>query len=287
MPEARPIPALANVLALLSGAVLAWAGYVAAKGDLGTALWISIVPGVTIELAFALVRRADRAIGRETLPLTGRLVQMLVALGAGGSMALAGYVFGRGAWPTALLLVALGGVTINAAMSLGRSVRIERGRFTAVADDGFVVFLIGMRFNKPWKVHKWLLVVRAMFRMLRVVDAHPELGCLGYRQWNGLTTIMVSYWRDFDSLNAFARGSDLPHLEPWRRFNQVVRDSGDVGIWHETYRVRPGDHESLYANMPLFGLAVATNRAPIAVKGETAAMRIGARTRDKPAVAPY
>ena len=40
---------------------------------------------------------------------------------------------------------------------------------------------------------------------------------------------------DFESLDRFARDTDRPHLEPWRRFNRAVRDSGDVGIWHETY----------------------------------------------------
>jgi hypothetical protein len=29
---------------------------------------------------------------------------------------------------------------------------------------------------------------------------------------------------------------------------------GEVGIWHETYRVRPGDYEGVYVNMTPFGL---------------------------------
>ncbi len=44
-------------------------------------------------------------------------------------------------------------------------------RITATIDGDFVVFLIGMRINKPWKIHKWLPVVRAMGKMLK------ELGC--------------------------------------------------------------------------------------------------------------
>jgi len=53
------------------------------------------------------------------------------------------------------------------------------GRYTGTIEGDFVVFLIGMRVNKPWKVHRW------------------------------------------------------------RRFNRLVRGSGDVGIWHEAYRVPP------------------------------------------------
>jgi len=40
-------------------------------------------------------------------------------------------------------------------------------------------------------------------------------------------------------------------------FNQKVRDSGDVGIWHETYLVRPGSYENIYNNMPPWGLGLA------------------------------
>ena len=47
-------------------------------------------------------------------------------------------------------------------------------------DGDFVVFLIGLRINKPWKVHKWWPVMSAMPRMLKELDRNPELGCLGY-----------------------------------------------------------------------------------------------------------
>ncbi|MFB3104875.1 MAG: monooxygenase family protein, partial [Pseudomonadales bacterium] len=41
-------------------------------------------------------------------------------------------------------------------------------RVTAnVTEDEFVIFLIGMRINKLWKVHRWWPVARAMGRMLR------------------------------------------------------------------------------------------------------------------------
>jgi len=43
---------------------------------------------------------------------------------------------------------------------------IHNQRMTAEMDGDFVVFLIGMRINKPWKVHKWLPVFLGMFRMI-------------------------------------------------------------------------------------------------------------------------
>ena len=164
---------------------------------------------------------------------------------------------------------------------------IQPGRFSADIEGDFVVFLIGMRFNKPWKVHKWGPVFTAMPKMLKVLGEHPELGCLGGQSWIGRTTVLVQYWRSFEDLDHFARDKDLPHLEPWRRFNRAISASGDVGIWHETFKVRAGEYEAIYGNMPVFGLAKASASVPTDRKAQSAAARIGAASVDDPAVEPY
>src|ERR1700691_5316509 len=41
---------------------------------------------------------------------------------------------------------------------------------------------------------------------------------------------MRQYWRDFESLETWARS--MPHQKWWQNF---VRDSGGTGFWHETY----------------------------------------------------
>ena len=163
---------------------------------------------------------------------------------------------------------------------------VRAGRFSADVEGDFVVFLIGMRFNKPWKVHRWLPVFVAMPRMLKVLDDHPELGCLGHEGWFGPTTLHVQYWRSFEDFDRFARDESLPHLAPWRAFNRRVRASGDVGIWHETYRVRAGEYEAVYGNMPVFGLARAATHVPVAAKAHAAAARLGLGP-DDPRVEPY
>jgi hypothetical protein len=53
--------------------------------------------------------------------------------------------------------------------------------------------------------------------------------------------------------------------------------AGDVGIWHETYLVANGRHETIYANMPLFGLAKAGAHVPVATRGDSAAQRLANR----------
>src|SRR5882724_7566093 len=51
-------------------------------------------------------------------------------------------------------------------------------RVCAEMDGGFVVFLIGMRVNRPWKIWKWLPVAIAMPKMLIELANQPELGLL-------------------------------------------------------------------------------------------------------------
>ena len=130
--------------------------------------------------------------------------------------------------------------------------KIISKRMAAEIDGEFVVFLIGIRINKPWKIHKWLPVFLAMPKMIKELEAHPDSGFLGH---NGLGKIIVQYWRSFDHLEAYARSKDKLHWPAWVKFNkQMGASRGDVGIWHETYLVKPGNYEAVYSGMPPFGL---------------------------------
>ena len=148
-------------------------------------------------------------------------------------------------------------------------------RRTARLEGEFVVFLIGMRVNRWWKVRQWLRVALAMPRMLRELAAHPELGFLGAEQWFGRTTVMVSYWRSTDHLLAYAKSRSSAHLPAWKAFNKAVGTNGDVGIWHETYKSRTGDYENVYVNMPPFGLASAGGTLAAGVGLSGRALRLG------------
>ncbi|MBR1219844.1 DUF4188 domain-containing protein [Bradyrhizobium sp. U87765 SZCCT0131] len=131
-------------------------------------------------------------------------------------------------------------------------------RMCAELDGDFVVFLIGMRINKPWKVWRWAPVARAMPRMLAELARQPDLGLLHARTHFGFPVIMVvQYWRSFDALEAYAKNRNAAHLPAWQAFNRAVGESGDVGIWHETYVIKAGQYENVYNNMPPFGLGAA------------------------------
>lgn len=134
---------------------------------------------------------------------------------------------------------------------------IQRERVTGTLDGDFVVFLIGMRINKPLLVHKWWPVAQAMPRMLKELYRQPHLGFIHAEMWFSRTTIMVQYWRSIEQLLAYAKSKEAEHLPAWRSFNNAVGTDGTVGIWHETYKVAPGSYESVYVNMPPFGLGKA------------------------------
>jgi hypothetical protein len=58
-------------------------------------------------------------------------------------------------------------------------------------------------------------------------------------------------------------------------FNKRIGGSrGDVGIWHETYRVRAGEYETVYSGMPPYGLGTAGTLVPVTAKRESARERI-------------
>lgn len=151
---------------------------------------------------------------------------------------------------------------------------IKRERVTATLEGDFVVFLIGMRINKPLLVHKWFPIAQAMPRMLTELSCQPDLGFIHAEMWFSRTIILVQYWRSMEQLLAYAKNKEAEHLPAWRSFNQAVGTDGSVGIWHETYKASPGSYENVYVNMPPFGLGKAGVLQPATGGRQTASGRL-------------
>lgn len=153
------------------------------------------------------------------------------------------------------------------------------GRFTARRDEGFVVFLMGVRVNRWRDVRGWLPTLGSLRTMLKEMRRRPEDGFLGGRVYFGRREILlVQYWRSFEELESFARRPDKSHMPGWKRFNRLVRKRKCVGLWHEAYIVGPGCYEAVYADTPVVGLAEATEHVQ-AVGGRETARRRGLRVR--------
>ena len=151
---------------------------------------------------------------------------------------------------------------------------IIKKRMMAETDEEFVVFLIGMRINKLWKIHKWLPVALAMPKMLTELYKNPDIGLISHEQWFGRTTIMVQYWKSFEHLESYAKSKTSNHLPAWAAFNKNISNNGDVGIWHETYLSKKGNFETVYNNMPKFGLAKAMSCVPATGNNKSAKNRL-------------
>ncbi|MEO7001932.1 MAG: DUF4188 domain-containing protein [Ktedonobacterales bacterium] len=164
--------------------------------------------------------------------------------------------------------------------------KVFKGRYTAQAEGPFVVFIIGMRVNRLWALHKWIPTAMAMGPMLHTLYTHQQekgfMGAHTFLSWRGV--MLVQYWRSFEDLERFARSKDDPHLKAWQRFYKAVGSDGSVGIFHETYMIQPGQYEAIYGNMPIFGLAAATQHVTIAERRQSARGRIGGE--DAPAMSP-
>jgi hypothetical protein len=138
-----------------------------------------------------------------------------------------------------------------------------------------------MRVNRIFALRSWTRVAAAMPPMIAELKRDPSLGMLHaefFVYWRGVA--VVQYWRSFEQLHAYAHARNAAHLPAWAEFNRRIGNSGVVGVWHETYTVASGQHESIYANMPRFGLGAAANHLPATGRLENARSRI---ERPKPA----
>ncbi|MDX2703883.1 DUF4188 domain-containing protein [Streptomyces sp. PA03-6a] len=157
------------------------------------------------------------------------------------------------------------------------SEQVIPGRNTAAAEGGIVVFHIGIRINRFRAVRNWFPAFASMPRMLRELSQDKDSGLLGYKVLYGgpRDFYVVQYWASKEQLLAYAYEQDKQHRPAWAAFNRRARNSkGDVGIWHETFIVPAGSYESIYVNMPAYGLAAATGVIPVGRRGDTATQRL-------------
>lgn len=164
--------------------------------------------------------------------------------------------------------------------------KIIPGRCTAHVSmqlqEPFIMLILGIRVNRFLLFWKWIPAVIWSLPMLYTLVRHEAAGFLGGQAtyfWPGIG--LIQYWRSFDDLERFARSKQHPHLKAWRWYNKSIGAKGSVGLWHEVFLVKPGRHEVMYENMPLFGLVAATKAIPFAEHWPPAHLRLG--EEDEPA----
>lgn len=150
-------------------------------------------------------------------------------------------------------------------------------RVTADVPDGTIAFLVGMRINQWWALHKIFPVLLAMPAMIIEQVRQRELGMIGSPRTfvSGRLVLVIEYWKSYEYLEAYAKANDNSHLSAWGAFNRAARGNRAVGVFHETYVVKPGTVETIYSNLPtdiLLGAAVGTT--PIGRTAESSRQRL-------------
>ncbi len=119
-----------------------------------------------------------------------------------------------------------------------------------------VVIYLGMRANS---LRGLKTIIQFGPRIQRSVEQKPD-GLLLHEDLIfslfPLHVGMRQYWRDFESLETWARS--LPHQDWWHGF---LRDSGGTGFWHETYFMG-GGMEAIYDDMKPVGLMRFATHSP-------------------------
>jgi hypothetical protein len=161
------------------------------------------------------------------------------------------------------------------------SKQIYSGRYAPHYDRDFVMYVFGMRINKPLQVSLWMHVVKYAFQMRTWLRNNPQAGMLRIERAivHGCPA-MVTYWRSFEDLEAFARDRENIHMDGWHWYNTKAHQTGAVGMWHEMYQVRAGATAGIYAHLPRIGLAAIGEHRPVGSTLRTAAQRMGLRAVD-------
>jgi Domain of unknown function (DUF4188) len=121
-----------------------------------------------------------------------------------------------------------------------------RTRFTVDLSDypELVVIYLGMRVNA---LSGLLPALQFGPKLQKAVEENP-VGLLRHELlFYSLFPLHLGirqYWRDFDSLERWARSS--AHANWWKSFVQKARG---YGLWHETYFMR-GGMEAIYGDVP-------------------------------------
>ena len=166
---------------------------------------------------------------------------------------------------------------------------INPGRYTANTEGDFVVFLIGMRINRPLRIRKWWPVFVAMPKMIRELEAHPEKGML-HAEFALIRSSLAyvstgaasSTWRASRAIRT------TPICRPGRSSTAPSGPRATSASGTRPTGSRAGECEAIYGNMPAWGLAEAFERVPVgSTVGQSAARRIGSAEADDVAVAPY
>lgn len=113
---------------------------------------------------------------------------------------------------------------------------VRKGRRAALGHSGMVVFVIGMRINRWYRIDLWLPTLTAMSKMLKELHEndhhHGYYGGESYGMFClffGYPSLQITYWESVEKVHAFSTGKT--HKTSMRKFMEAMkRAKGAVGV---------------------------------------------------------
>lgn len=142
---------------------------------------------------------------------------------------------------------------------------VFRERMAAEMDDGFVIYINGMRLNGLRALSHWLVANWKITKMLGELEADPDSGFLGYTPiFLGLRKgATIQYWRSLEDLQRFATDPDGPHVPAWKWYNEEADPDGGLGFWAELYVIDGDSFETFFRNAPPIGIGKFAKMVPM------------------------
>lgn len=122
-------------------------------------------------------------------------------------------------------------------------------------DDDFVVFQMGICINHLRKLHNWIPAALAMPTMINELSYINEIGFLGYQLIGFFPLVIVQYWKSLEHLYEYTKHRNESNYPAWKYYIQKIKNNDDIGVWHETFRVKAGEIECIKNNIPFYGLS--------------------------------
>lgn len=121
--------------------------------------------------------------------------------------------------------------------------------------EACVVFVMGFVIHNPLNIFARRVLRRSLRSILVELERAKPDGFLTYNYAKGNPALLISYWKDYESLLTYARDKSSRHFPAWYNFNEKLSNSKAVGIWHEIYCLPAGSYSGTYRNSPVTGIA--------------------------------
>jgi hypothetical protein len=127
---------------------------------------------------------------------------------------------------------------------------------SAEIKEPMCLFLVGMQcrsWKSMWKIPFILIRMRKIYGELLSNKDSGFLWGKFFTSNRPKTTLLLSYWKSSEHIERFISDKKFSHHQATKDYYKRLGQDPNIGIWHETYEINPGQAETLYYGMNPFG----------------------------------